>query len=129
MQPLSKAQLRVEMRRFIQDLDRGISLECFAEICGMCKDTLTKVFIQETRPLSEWVQIRVNRGYAEWKRGNIRTMRTNTGRLYGDYRKQPIPPLVEHTGLVFQDGSFKIKMGLKNRHDYSSPTLDEALKG
>lgn len=129
MQPLSKAQLRVEMRRFIQDRERGISLDCFAEICGMSKDTLTKVFIQETRPLSEWVQIRINRGYAEWKKGNIRTMRTSNGTLYADYRKQPVSPLVQHMGIVYTDGAFHVQIGPKNRHDYSSPTLDEALKG
>jgi len=129
MQPLSKAQLKIEMKRFIQDRDRGISLDCFGDICGLCANTLQKVFISGERPLTEYVQIRVNRAYAEWKNGNLRTMRTNSGRLFGDYRKEAIPPLVKHTGIVYTPDGFKLKMGLKNRHDYSTPTIDEALKG
>jgi hypothetical protein len=129
MAHLSKLELKKQIRRFIDDKDRGISMGCFAEICGVSESLLWKVFVEETRPLTEVVQIRVNRAYEEWKRGNLRTMRRRDGTVYADYRKEPVSPCVQHMGIVYAHGGFHVQIGPKNRHDYSAPTIDEALKG
>ena len=81
--PLSKAQLKVEIKRFIADLDRGISVNLFAELCGISKQHLDDVFKYENEPLTEHVQRRVNKGYADWKAGKVVVMRLGRKKWVG----------------------------------------------
>jgi len=127
MTPLSKEQLRVEMERFLADEDKGISVTVFAEACGLSKDTINKVFLSRTRPLTEMVQARVNRGYAAWKAGLLRTMKRRDNTVFADYRKKPEVPILPSSRLTYENGSFRLKIGLQNRHDYSNPSLKEQL--
>ncbi|NBW08748.1 MAG: hypothetical protein EBR82_12065 [Caulobacteraceae bacterium] len=126
---LSKEDLFKEITRLINDKDRGISVKNFAEVCGLDKTTLMKVFIYKTRPFSEFVQIRVNRGYSEWKKGNIRVMQRRDASTFPEYRKTPRVPLMPRIAVTFKDGKPVLKIGMANRHDYSEATIDEILKG
>jgi len=126
--PLSKAQLKVEIKRFIADLDRGISVNLFAELCGISKQHLDDVFKYENEPLTEHVQRRVNKGYADWKAGKVKVMRLGR-KKWVEYRKEPVQPLIPTSKLVLTNQGFQVKVGFVNRHDYSQPTLDEQLRG
>jgi hypothetical protein len=126
--PLSKAQLKAEIKRFIADLDRGISINLFAELCGISKQHLDDVFKYENEPLTEYVQRRVNKGYADWKAGKVKVMRLK-GKKWVEYRKVPTPPLIPASKLVLTSQGFQVKVGFVNRHDYSQPTLDEQMRG
>ena len=127
MEPLTKAQLMLEMRRFLLDKQRGISVKVFAEACGLSKDILEMVFLTSERPLTEHVQRRVNIGYANWKSGYLRTMKRRNNTVFPDYRKKPEVPLLPSNRVSFQNGQFRLVTGLRNRHDYSQPTLEEEL--
>ena len=85
--PLSKAQLKAEIKRFIADLDRGISVKLFAELCGLSKQHLDDVFKYEKEPLTEHVQRRVNKGYADWKAGKVVVMRLGR-KKWVEYRRE-----------------------------------------
>ena len=126
--PLSKAQLKVEMKRFIADLDRGISINLFAELCGISKQHLDDVFKYEKEPLTEHIQRRVNKGYADWKAGKVVVMRLGR-KKWVEYRREPKPPLFPTSKLVLTNQGFQVKVGFVNRHDYSQPQLDEQLRG
>jgi len=65
--PLPKSELKRQIKKFLEDLDRGISIKSFAELCGISAQHLKDVFKYETEPLTENVQIRVNKGYDAWK--------------------------------------------------------------
>lgn len=127
MTALSKEELKRQMRRFLLDKDRGISIKTFAKACGLSKDILEMVFLTSERPLTEHVQRRVNIAYNNWKSGYLRTMRRRDRTTFADYRKQPEVPLLPSNKIVFKNGQFSLVTGLKNRHDYSEPTLDEQL--
>lgn len=94
----------------------------------MSKAILVQVFMTENEPLSEYIQRRVNKGYADWKSGKVRVMKLGRGK-YVEYRKEPAPPLMPASKLVLTNEGFKVKVGLVNRHDYSQPTLDEQIRG
>ena len=126
--PLSKAQLKAEIKRFIADLDRGISVNLFAELCGISKQHLDDVFKYEKEPLTEHVQRRVNKGYADWKAGKVVVMRLGR-KKWVEYRREPKPPLFPTSKLVLTNQGFQVKVGFVNRHDYSQPQLDEQLRG
>ena len=86
MTALTKQELKRQVKAFLKDPDRGISHALFAEVCGIHSVTLLDVFLYETVPLSENVQIRVNRAYDAWKRGEVRVMqnkdRSKIGRAH-----------------------------------------------
>ena len=127
--PLSKKQLLAEIQRFCADKDRGISLTHFCEICGISEETLKCVFIRQTDSMSEYVQVRVNKGYAEWKAGNVRVMVRPDKTKFVEYRKRRLPPILPDMRLQVSDGQLKLRIGPKNRHDYSVASLDGQLRG
>ena len=126
---LSAAQLREEIKRFLADKHRGISGKLFADVCGLSLQTLKEVFLQESRHMTYEVQIRVNRAYAAWKAGNIRVMQKPSGVRYVEYRKESKPVILPSMGLQMTPQGLKISVGMKNRHDYSAPSLDQQLRG
>ena len=123
--PLSRHELRVIMRRFIRDKNRGISLEKFSELCGINKRTLLDLFLYEDVRLTEFYQRRVSSAYEHWKNGEVKIMRRPDATQYVDYRKVPEPPIFPHMGVIKTPDGFKLSIGPRNRHDYSYPTLDE----
>jgi hypothetical protein len=127
MTTLSKEELKRQIRRFLLDKDRGISVKTFAEACGLSSDILEMVFLTGERQLTEHVQRRVNIAYDNWRSGYLRTMRRRDRTTFADYRRQAEVPMLPSNKIVFKNGQFSLVTGLKNRHDYSEPTLDEQL--
>ena len=125
---LPKVELKRVVRKFIQDKDRGISLNLFADLCGISKNHLLDVFLYEEEPLTEYVQRRVNKGYFAWQRGEIAIMQNRDRTKFVQYRREAKPVLERTQRLEVINGQIKIKLGITNKHDYSDLTLDEQLK-
>jgi len=124
---LPKSVLRKTIKRFLKDRNRGISIELFAELCGVSSSTLEAVFRDETEPLTEYVQRRVSKGYTEWKNGEVAVMQNRDTSKFVQYRKEAKPVMYKSTGLHLVNGEIKIKVGISNRCDYDNVTLDEQL--
>ena len=129
MTPLSKVDLKRQIKKFLQDPGRGISQALFAELAGISKVHLLDVFMYEKEPLTENVQRRVNKAYMQWKAGNVRVMQKKDNSRYVDYRKESKPVYVQGLGLKVTSEGIKVRVGMVNRHDYSEIDLDEALRG
>ena len=125
----SKKQLLHEIKRFLKDPNRGISTKLFAELCGLSQRHLLDVFVYRAEPLTEYVQIRVNKGYESWKKGEVAIMQNQNNTRFVEYRRTPKPRLVRSNSLQLVDGAIKLRIGLRNPADYSDPTLDEQLRG
>lgn len=123
-----KRELMRQIRRFLKDQNRGISTKLFAELCGIDRSHLLDVFIYRVSPLTEYVQIRVSKGYESWKKGEVAIMQNRDKTKFVAYRREEKPRLARTTGLQVVNGEIKIKVGISNRGDYSGTTLDEALK-
>lgn len=126
---IPKKRLLTEIKRFIKDQDRGISIKLFAELCGMDKSHLMDVFFHRTHPLTEYIQIRVSRGYEAWKRGEVAVMQNQNNTRFVQYRRKPMPRVTNGSSLQLVNGAIKIRMGMRNLGDYSQPDLDEQLRG
>ena len=126
---MPKAQLLREIQRFVKDKNRGISRQLFAELCGISFTLFRDVFINETIPMSENTQIRVSRGYAAYKRGEVAVMMNRDQTRFVQFRKEPKPMYERSTGLHVVDGQIKIKVGIRNAADYSGSDLNEQLGG
>jgi len=128
MKPLSKKELMRQMKRFIADKDRGISIALFAEIAGIHSQYIYTIFQTETNPLTEYYQLRVSKALQSWMAGELRVMRHKQEK-YVEYRREAKPPLMQSMGLRVTPDGIKIKVGMVNRHDYSELDLNEALRG
>lgn len=117
------------MQRFNADKERGISIPLFCELAGISTTHFRDVFINQTHPMSEMVQRRVNKAYMQWKAGWVRVMKRNDNTRYVDYRRQPKPPIMQGMGLKVTSEGIKLRVGMVNRHDYSEIDLNEALRG
>lgn len=125
---IPKAELKVLVKRLLLDKKKAIPTRLFAELCGISRYHLHETFVLETRPISEVVQRRVSRAYCLWRDGKIRVM-VHYGRKYLEFRKEPKQIAVRGYGLQATSDGIKLKIGIKNRLDYSDYRLDETLKG
>ncbi len=125
---IPKQQLKEIINRFLKDKKRGIPIKLFAELCGVNFFHLRDVFLYQTEPLTENVQRRVSKGYNHWKNGDVAVM-IRFGQKWLEWRKEPKPRMVKGYGLQLGNDGFKLKIGAKNRYDYSNPRLDEYFKG
>jgi hypothetical protein len=129
MQPVIPRQdLKRTIKRFLSDKNRGISIPLFAELCGVSVAILRLVFIKEEEPLTEYVQRRVSKGYQSWLRGEVAVMMNRDQTRFVQYRKEPKPRVARFIGLEVQNGQIKLKIGLKNKADYSNLDIDEQLR-
>lgn len=123
---IPKQELKLLVGRFLKDKQRGISLQKFADLCGISREFLADVFIYENAPMSEVTQRRVSAAYQAWREGRVRIMRRSDQTQFVDYRKVAEPAIFSHMGIVKSPDGFKLSIGPRNRHDYSYPTLDES---
>ena len=123
---IPKQELKILVGRFLKDKQRGISIQKFADLCGISREYLADVFIYENSPMSETTQRRVSAAYQNWRDGNVRIMRRKDQTQYVDYRKVAEPAIFSHMGIIKSSDGFKLSIGPRNRHDYSYPTLDES---
>jgi hypothetical protein len=125
---IPRQELKRTIKRFLSDKNRGISIPLFAELCGVSVAILRLVFIKEEEPLTEYVQRRVSKGYQSWLRGEVAVMMNRDQTRFVQYRKEPKPRVARFIGLEVQNGQIKLKIGLKNKADYSNLDIDEQLR-
>jgi hypothetical protein len=125
MKPLTKVELLRQIQKFLLDADRGISMPMFAELCGISLSTLKTVYLYQTEPLTEVNQIRVNKGYEAWKKGEVRVMKRKDNTRFVDYRKVAEPKLAPSMGLKISGGQIRLRVGMVNPRDYSNKDLDK----
>lgn len=125
---MPKKELLRQVNLFLSDEGRGISVDLFAEICGLHPNTIRNVFQYRTDTLTEYVQRRVSKGYEAWRRGEIAVMQNRDRTRFAEFRRKAEPNLARSSSLQVVNGEIKLKIGVRNRNDYSGKTLDEMLK-
>jgi hypothetical protein len=125
---IPRAELKRIIKRFLKDKDRGISIDLFADLCGLSTSIIKMVFIDETEPMTEYVQRRVSKGYTEYRDGEVAIMKNRDNTKFVQYRKEATPTMQRSTSLQMVNGQIKIKVGITNKYDYSVNSLDEQLE-
>lgn len=128
-QILSKATLMRLMDRFYADKKRGISIELFAELAGVSESILNSVFRDKIVPLSEYIQRRVSKAYLSWMQGEVAVMQNYDRSRFVQYRKEKKPMLRRNMAVTVIDGKMRLKIGIKNKADYTDYDIDEKLRG
>jgi hypothetical protein len=123
-----KLELKRIIKRFFNDKNRGISIALFADVAGVSQYHLRDVFLDESEPLTEYVQRRVDKAYKAWVNGEIAIMQNQDRSKFVQYRKENKPVMTKSMGIALKDGQFKVNLGVKPKYDYSGLTLDEQLE-
>jgi AraC-like DNA-binding protein len=126
---MSQAEIRRRVQRLRDDPERPISFRLFSELVGVSEGTLKNVFILHTYQMSEIVQIRVSRALQRLEAGDVVVMKNRWGERKIEYLNQPKPRLRRSMGLTIRDGQIGLKIGIRNRGDYSEPTFRELIEG
>lgn len=124
----TKKDLMQRMSRFIKDEKRGISIRLFADLCGVTDRYIWMVFKENTMPLSEVLQKRVSKALQSLERGEVAVMERIDLTRKVEYRKKPKPRYIKSCKLVLGPNGICLKVGVRNKSDYSQPRLDEVLK-
>ena len=125
---IPRTELRRIIKRFLKDKDRGISIDLFADLCGLSSSIIKAVFLDETEPMTEYVQRRVSKGYMEYRDGEVAIMQNRDNTKFVQYRKEATPVLQKTTNLQVVNGKITLKIGIKPKYDYLTATLDEQLE-
>ena len=126
---ITKAELMRLMKRFIDDKNRGISINLFSELAGIDYSLIYDVFNNMSVPLSEYVQRRVSKAYKAWAAGEVAVMENPDRTRFVQYRREPKPRFHRSQRLKVVNGKIQLDIGIKNRADYSQPSLEETLNG
>ena len=130
MQPvISKSELLRIIGKFLKDHNRGMSIKLFADLCGVSETMMKDVFLENVCPLSEYIQRRVSKGYRDYVKGNVAVYKNRDNTRFVDYRRVPKPRIARSMGLDVVNGEIRLKIGIRNRSDYSDRTIDEKLRG
>jgi hypothetical protein len=125
---IPKSELLRIIKAFVSDKRRGISIQLFADVCGIDRSQIYEVFVHEQYPMSELVQRKVSRGYSAWRDGYIAVME-QYGKKWFEWRKEPKVRMVRSQSLQVRNGQIVLNVGIRNRLDYVGSSLDEQLKG
>ena len=126
---LTKRDLYNRMDRLLADPVRPISIKLLSDLAGLSDFTIKMVFQLKKMPMSETTQIRMSKALLSLQNGEIEIVQNRDLTREVRYVKNPRPRIKRSYGLTVVDGEIKLKIGLKNRADYSEPTFEELMKG
>ena len=128
MEVIPKAELLQLVKRFLSDPNKAMSLDLFAELAGLAKNTIVNVFQNQTHPMTEITQRRVSKAYKSVVNGEVMVMQNRDKTRFVQYRKKPELRLVRSNRISLVNGNLKVQLGVVNRNDYSRQSLDEQLR-
>jgi hypothetical protein len=79
--------------------------------------------------MSEESQVRMSRALERLERGDVTVMRNRNQTKYLQYNSTPKPRIVRGYGLQLDGGKISLKIGLKNKANFSNPTFKEQMEG
>ena len=109
--------------------DRPMSIELLAQLAGLSDQTIKMVFKYKRMPMSETTQIRMSKALLRLQNGEVEVVQFRDLTRAVRYVKNPRPRIKRSYALTVKDGEIKLKIGLKNRNDFSEPTFEELMKG
>ena len=124
----SKKEVLRLVRRIFDDPHPGITVNLFADLCGVSTKLIRDVFFSQTQPMSARLQVRASKAYLALLNGETIQKRYRFGREEIEFRKEAKPTLRRETRLVFTSDGFKVHSAVRNKYDYSILRLDEQME-
>jgi hypothetical protein len=125
MKVMTKAEIYRQMDRFWKDQDKTLSIRMFAELSGLSQSLLTRVFYVKDTDMTEHTQIVVSRALERMTRGDVVMVYDKGNKRRLIYRQEPRPRLAKSMNLTVDGNQIGLKVGIRNKSDYSQPGFNE----
>ena len=125
MKIMTKAEIYRQMDRFWKDQDKTLSIRMFAELSGLSQSLLTRVFYVKDTDMTEHTQIAGSRALGRMTRGDVVMVYDKGNKRRLIYRQEPRPRLAKSMNLTVDGNQIGLKVGIKNKSDYSQPGFNE----
>jgi AraC-like DNA-binding protein len=125
---LNKAEIYRRMERYLEEEDRIVSVKFLAELAGLSERLIFGIFVGGTHTMSEETQVRMSRALERLERGDVTVMRNRNRTKYLQYNNTPKPRIVRGYGLQLDGGKISLKIGLKNKANFSNLTFKEQME-
>ena len=124
-----KFELYKMVQRLRDDPQPPISFGMLCELAGVSKTQMDNIFVRNTATMSEMVQIRLSRAFEKLRKGEVTVIRHRDQTRELKYLKEPKPRMRRSMGLTIDNGQIKLKVGIRNRGDYTNPTFKDQIDG
>lgn len=124
----TKREIYAQIERYHADPNKPLSWKFLAELSGISYSLLKRVFVVKDLDMSVETQIRISRCLDRLARGEVVVMRNKDKTRVLVYRKENRPRVARSVELDLKGGKLCLKVGLKNKSDYSQPLLIEKLE-
>lgn len=125
----SKFDLYKMVQRLRDDPEPPISYIMLCELAGVSKSQMDNVFVRNSAVMSEMVQIRLSRAFEKLANGEVLVVKHRNQTKEVRYQKEPKPRMRRSMGLTLENGQVKLKVGIRNRGDYTQPTFKDQMDG
>ncbi len=107
---------------------RGFTMRQFADFAAIEYRHFESVIRDRRDTFTLLTQRKLSKALLSLEKGEAGPRIDILGRKFIGYHPKPKPPLRRSVTLEIDGSGFKLKVGLKNKYDFSKPRLDDAIK-
>jgi len=125
---LSKEEIFRRIKIMRTNRKRGFSMRQFAQFAAIEYRHFESVIRDRKDTFTELTQRKLSKALMSLEKGEAGPRVDILGKKFIGYHSKPKPVLKRTVGLEIGESGFKLKVGLRNKYDFSTPRLDDAMK-
>ena len=125
---LTKLEILRRLDAMRSKRNRGFTMKMFAEFACINYRHMESVTRNQSDTFTELTQRKLSRALLALEAGEAGPRIDILGRKFIGYSKNPKPVLRRSVGLQIGADGFRVKVGLVNKYDFSTPRLDDSVK-
>lgn len=125
---LTKQEIIRRLNTMRSNRKRGFTMIMFANFACIGYRHMEAITRDGDSTFTELTQRKLSKAILALENGEAGPRVDILGRKFLDYHPKAKPVLRRSIGLEITPEGFKMKVGIKNKYDFSKPRLDDALK-
>ena len=125
---LTKQEIIRRLGTMRSNRKRGFTMRMFAEFACIGYRHMEAITRDGDSNFTELTQRKLSKALLALERGDAGPRIDILGRKFIDYHPKSKPVLRRSMGLEITSDGIKMKVGIKNKYDFSQPRLDDSLK-
>jgi len=125
---LTKSEILRRLDAMRSKRNRGFTMKMFAEFACINYRHMESVCRNQSDTFTELTQRKLSKALLALEAGEAGPRIDILGRKFIGYTKNPKPVLRRSVGLQIGADGFRMKVGIVNKYDFSTPRLDDSVK-
>lgn len=125
---LTKSEILRRLDAMRSKRNRGFTMKMFAEFACINYRHMESVCRNQSDTFTELTQRKLSKALLALEAGEAGPRIDILGRKFIGYTKNPKPVLRRSVGLQICADGFRMKVGIVNKYDFSTPRLDDSVK-